>query len=174
MRQLRKTVFLCCLAGLLVGCRRDVEKPQTGSLASDFRLDALDHDRFYLNQQRGKVVVLAFWATWCRFCKGEMVGLKSLSDVQGAEHIVVAAVCTDPENMSEVEKVVETLEIDYPVLLDRGRRVSRKYGISVLPTTVVIDRQGYISLISEGYSPMIMRRIKARIESILASDGNEQ
>lgn len=171
MKLLHKIVLVFCLAGLLVGCKKDGDKPST---ARDFRLDTLSHDRFYLNQQRGKVVVLAFWATWCRFCKGEMIELKSFADIPGAENLVVAAVCTDPENINNVRKIVKTLGVDYPVLLDRGQKVARSYRISTLPTTIVIDQAGYIRLTSRGYSPAIMRRIKAKVKSVLASNGSEK
>lgn len=166
MRLLHKIVLVFCLAGLLVGCKGDGDKPST---ARDFRLDTLARDRFYLNQQRGKVVVLAFWATWCSPCKREMIELKSFADILGAENIVVAAVCTDPENIDKVKETAKEMHINYPILLDRGEKVSRKYKISALPTTIVINKAGKIGFKSQGYDSTIMERLKTKVAGLLAS-----
>ncbi len=168
-----RILLACCFVGMVVGCRDD-GGAGTGSIARDFRLDTLGHDRFYLNQNRGKVVVLAFWDTQCSLCKQEMVGLKSLQEKYGSEKLVVAAVCTDPENIDEVRNIVKDLGIDYPVLLDRGAEVSRKYGVVAFPTTVVIDKTGYISLSSQGYSAAIVRRVEVKVASVLASNASRE
>ncbi|MHC4645532.1 MAG: TlpA disulfide reductase family protein [Planctomycetota bacterium] len=174
MRILCKTIFVLCLVGLVVGCKGDGGKQTPGTAAGDFRLDTLAHDRFYLNQQKGRVVVLVFWATWCRFCKSELIELKSLGDMWGSRDIVIAALCADPENIDHVKKTVESLGIDYPVLLDRGAKVSRQYKITAFPTTIVIDRAGSISLVREGYNAAIMQQIKNNVAGLLASEGRAE
>jgi len=169
-----RILLACCLAGLLIGCRDDGGGAVPGSIAKDFRLDTLGHDRFYLNQNRGKVVVLLFWDTQCSLCKREMIDLKSLQDAHGSEKLVVAAVCTDPENIDEVRSIVKELGIDYPVLLDRGADVSRKYGVVAFPTTVVIDKAGYISLAGQGYSAVIVRRVEVKVAGALGSNASSE
>lgn len=169
-----RILLACCLAGLLIGCRDDGGGAVPGSIAKDFRLDTLGHDRFYLNQNRGKVVVLVFWDTQCSLCKREMIDLKSLQDEHGSQNLVVAAVCTDPENIDEVKSIVKELGIDYPVLLDRGAQVSRQYGVVAFPTTVVVDKAGHISLSSQGYSAAIVRRIEVKVASVLASNESSE
>jgi len=168
-------ILIFCLAALLGGCRKDNNpSARTGSETIDFRLDTLGHERFYLNQHRGKVVVLAFWETWCTACKSELVELKSLTAAPEYKGIVVAAVCNDPENIDDVKKITESLAIDYPVLLDKQAKVSKKLAISAVPTTLIIDQSGKISLTRQGYDAGIMRQIKKNIETLLAPDKDSQ
>ena len=93
-----------CLAVLLLGCSDDGGNLAPGSPAKDFRLDTLSHDRFYLNQHKGKVVVLLFWNTQCTVCKRQMVDLKSLPGTLPADGLTIAAVCTDPEYIDDLKK----------------------------------------------------------------------
>lgn len=166
MKLSHNIVLVFCLSGLLVGCKENGDNPST---AKDFRLDTLTHDRFYLNQHRGKVVVLAFWATWCRPCKNEMIELKSFADMPDAENIVVAAICTDPENIDNVKGIAKQLQINYPILLDRGNKVSSKYDVSALPTTIVIDKAGKIGFKSQGFDSTIMEQLRTKVAGLLAS-----
>jgi peroxiredoxin len=158
-------ILIFCFAAVIGGCRSDNDSVRTKSEVIDFRLDTLGHERFYLNQYRGKVVVLAFWSTWCATCKSELVELKSFAAAPEYKNLVVAAVCNDPENIDDVKTIAKTLAIDYPVLLDK-----QKLGMSAVPTTIVIDQTGKVSLTRQGYDAGIMRQIKKNIETLLASD----
>jgi thiol-disulfide isomerase/thioredoxin len=162
-------IFIFCFTSLLGGCRKDKASFNKNEPV-DFRLDTLSHDRFYLNQYRGKVVVLAFWATWCIPCKTELVELKSFASMPEFKNVFIAAVCTDPENIDDVETIIKSLTPDYPVLLDKEAKVFNKLGMSAVPTTIVIDQAGKISLTRQGYDPAIMQQIKKNIESLLASN----
>lgn len=166
-------ILILCLAAFLSGCRNDKDTAvSTKSKAIDFRLDTLGHERFYLNQYRGKVVVLAFWSTWCIACKSELVELKSLAAAPEYKNLVVAAICNDPENIDDVKTIVKTLAIDYPVLLDKQAKVFKKLKMSAVPTTIVIDRTGKISLTRQGYDAGTIQQIKKHIENLLVSDKN--
>ena len=60
---------LAVLCVLVASCSDQGASIQPGDLAGDFRLKTLDHGRFYLNEHRGKIVVLVFWSTDCKYCK---------------------------------------------------------------------------------------------------------
>ena len=137
------------------------------NLALDFRLETLDHDRFYLNQQRGRVVVLIFWTTTCLHCKEEMIALESLRKEFEQEALTVAGVCSDPENLDTARRIVERLEIGFPTLLDREGRVSKLYEVGAFPTTVLIGPSGQTDLNRAGYDEGMMRQIRDRVESLL-------
>ena len=171
MKFARSILLTSCIVFLIIGCRGDTDKPRVGDIARDFRLDTLNHTRFYLNQYRGKVVVLLFWATWCNVCKTEMMDLKTFSDIPGSENLV-AAVCSDPENINDVKAIVQNLSIDYPVLLDENAEISLKYKVASLPTTILVDKAGTIGFAKEGYSPKIAKQLKNKVISLLASDGS--
>jgi peroxiredoxin len=167
------TLLFCC-APFLGGCRDDKQVISIDNDIVDFRLDTLGHDRFYLNQSRGKVVVLAFWSTWCTVCKSELVELRSFAASPEYKNLVIAAVCNDPENIDDVKKITQSLGIDYPVLLDKKARVFTKLGMSAVPTTVIIDQNGKVSFSRQGYDANILKQIKTSIESLLASGGSQK
>jgi len=170
---LHKIVIIVVLIVLLSSWGRDSDKISPGDKAKDFTLETLKHERFYLNQQRDKVVVLVFWTTWCSVCKTELVDLKSLKNMSGSENLVVASVCSDPENINDVRQITENLGIDYPVLLDdRGQTVTDRYGVSSFPTTVIIDQEGAVSFVREGYNSAIVDQIKTKVASLLVSDAS--
>ncbi len=167
---LYKIAVLVGLSILLSSCGTDSDIIRPGDIAKDFRLDTLTHKRFYLNQHKDKVVVLVFWTTWCSVCKTELVKLKSLKDMPGGENLVVAGVCNDPENINDVKQIARNLNIDYPVLLDKGQVVTDKYRISSFPTTVIIDQKGIVSFIREGYNSAIANQVKTKVSGLFASN----
>jgi len=164
------TFTLFCLSVLLSSCGKDGSTISPGEAAKDFRLDTLTHERFYLNQHKGKVVVLVFWTTWCSVCKGELVELNTIKDVSRNGDLVVAGICSDPENIDTLKEVTETLKIEYPVLLDKGQTVTGKYKVSAFPTTIIIDQKGIVSFIREGYNSSIASQLKTKISSLSVSD----
>jgi len=170
---LYKIVVLVGLGVLLSSCGADSDKVSPGDIAKDFRLDTLTHKRFYLNQHKDKVVVLVFWATWCTVCKTELVELKSLRNIPGSENLVVAGICSDPENINEVKQLAKNLNIDYPVLLDKRQSVTDRYGISSFPTTVIIDQKGVVSFIREGYNSAIANQVKTKVAGLFVSVSGE-
>jgi peroxiredoxin len=165
-------VLMSCFAPFIGGCRDDKDAVSNKNGVLDFRLDTLGHDRFYLNQNRGKVVVLAFWSTWCIPCKSELVELKSLAAASEYKNVVIAAVCNDPENIDDVKTITKTLGIDYPVLLDKKANVFNKLKMSAVPTTIVIDQSGKISLTRQGYDANTKQQIVINVQSLLAAEKN--
>jgi peroxiredoxin len=161
-----KTIlFLTAVLALWAGCSRKPDQAVSKDVI-DFRLDTLTHERFYLNQYRGKIVVLEFWSTWCTVCKQEMVELKALANEFPPEKVAFAGICNDPENLDGVKAVVESLSITYPVLLDYKARLYNKLGITAVPTTLVIDQQGRVALAREGYDSATLKQIKSGIERL--------
>jgi peroxiredoxin len=167
---LYKIAVLVSLSILLSSCDTDGDKISPGDIAKDFRLETLTHKRFYLNQHKDKVVVLVFWTTWCSVCKAELVELKSLKNMPGGENLVVAGICSDPENINDVKQIARNLSIDYPMLLDKGQAVTDRYGISSLPTTVVINQNRVVSFVREGHNSAIANQMKTKVTSLLASN----
>mgnify|MGYP005621192209 CR=1 FL=1 len=103
-----------------------------------------------------------------------MIELKSFEDLPGAENLVVAAVCTDPENIDKVREIAKQMQINYPILLDRDEEVSRKYKVSAIPTTIVIDKAGKINLETQGYDSAIIERLRAEVAGLLVSKGTNE
>ena len=98
-----------------------------------------------LHAQKGNVVLLYFWATWCGPCRAGMIALESLYNLYKDRGLEILAV-----NISENEAQVQTFalnnQITFPILLDSDGRVSRTYGVRAIPTIFLVDREGRIML----------------------------
>ena len=115
-----------------------------GTEAPGFRLPSLAGGEVDLASQRGKVVVLNFWATWCPPCVAEMPSLERLYRTLTPEGLSVVTVSTD-EDQSELRKFVSQHGLTLPVLLDPGGRVAAgDYRTTGYPETFLLDRQGRI------------------------------
>ncbi len=167
MLMIKRNILIVVLIIISAGCNNANQGAAPGTIAGDFRLDTLTHERFYLNQYRGRVVLLIFWTTWCSQCKKELTGIKELLEGIPAESLVVGAVCSDPENINDLKSIVSGWNIDYPVLLDKDGALFKKYRLRGFPTTMVIDRDGKTAMIRNGYSPLIMKQIEGKIKELL-------
>ncbi|NPA31607.1 MAG: TlpA family protein disulfide reductase [Chloroflexi bacterium] len=113
-----------------------------GQPAPDFTLRTLTGDEVRLGDQRGRVVVLNLWATWCEPCKAEMPLLQALA-VRHPDDLVVLGV-NYGEEPETVAAFVDEYGLTFPILLDPQHQVVRLYGVRGLPTTVFIDAQGRV------------------------------
>jgi peroxiredoxin len=102
-----------------------------------------------LHEQRGRVVVVHFFATWCDPCRGELASLSRLVRGLHGERIAVVAVSV-AEVPVRVRRFLETSPVSFPVVLDADRAVARVWGVDILPTTFVLDPRLRPSLLVEG------------------------
>jgi peroxiredoxin len=112
-----------------------------GSEVPGFRLPSLAGGEVDLASQRGKIVVLNFWATWCPPCVSEMPSLERLHRALGPEGLAVVTVSTD-EDAATLKQFVSDHRLTLPVLEDPGGRVASKYRTTGYPETFVLDRAG--------------------------------
>lgn len=114
----------------------------TGSRAPDFALRDLNGNYVSVSAQRGKAVVLNFWATWCPPCRDEMPSLNSLHNRFKDRGLVVLGVAAGSSG-TEVRNFIKKSPLDYTVLLE-GMEASRLYNVYSIPTTFLIDKKGFI------------------------------
>jgi thiol-disulfide isomerase/thioredoxin len=144
--------------------------PRAHPAAQDFSLPVVSPegrsgpDRMRLADQRGKVVLLDFWATWCGPCQASTPVLVRLNRRFGARGLVVMGINVDQEGPQVIPFFVRRFGVDYPVLYDDGA-VSERYHVTGLPTAVLIDRQGRIQRVHVGQADE--RELADQIESLL-------
>jgi peroxiredoxin len=115
-----------------------------GTQAPGFRLPSLGGGEVNLASQRGRIVVVNFWATWCPPCVAEMPSLERLYRTLTPEGLAVVTVSTD-EDQAELRKFVSQHRLTLPVLMDPGGRVAGgDYRTTGYPETFLLDRQGRI------------------------------
>ena len=113
-----------------------------GSSAPGFVLQDLEGSSFNLDEMRGKIVVLNFWATWCEPCKLEMPYFEQLHTA-GRSDLEIWGVNFD-EPSRQVENFVEEYNLSFPIVLDPGGVVQNLYRVRGYPTTYVVDQDGVI------------------------------
>lgn len=113
-----------------------------GNLAPDFDLQTLDGKSLKLSDLRGKAVLLNFWATYCEPCKIEMPWFVELQKEYGPQGFQIVGVAMDDASTEDIAKFAKEMGVNYPILLGK-ESVGQSYGgVSVLPTTFFVDRDG--------------------------------
>ena len=107
---------------------------------ADFTLTELGGKTWTLKEQRGKVVVLNFWATWCPPCRKEMPDLEKLYQQFKDQGLVILAI--SDEDAGKVKPFIAQQKVTYPILLGPGRKVNELFQIEGIPKTFVYDRTG--------------------------------
>lgn len=167
---MKRCTVLVALALLAGGCcDYGARSPslRAGDPAPDFRLESLDRGRFYLNQQRGRVVVLTFWSTDCSVCRRELVEFEEYSGRVAGKPVSFAAILVDAENSDAARSIVEGLGVSLPVLLDAGGGVAGRYGVTEVPTMFIIDPEGRVCFLRVGYDETAMRQLLGRVDALL-------
>ncbi len=147
-----------------------------GSAAPAFSLKDLKGADVTMAQQRGKVVIVNFWATWCGPCKAEMPILMKLQKVHGPAGLVVLGVSMDEEGASVISPwlrktkfVVDGQQtpMNFPLLIGTPQ-VSTAFGeVEALPATFIIDRQGKIVQRIDG--PIEFKDVDRTVKPLLAA-----
>jgi len=120
------------------------EKPEVGYLAPGFTLKNLKGNYENLEDYRGQVVILNFWATWCAPCRVEMPSFENLYRRYRSEGVTVLAVTLDKNVGSKIKSFVDEYGLTFPVLLDKKGEVERLYPSMTIPFTYVINPEGRV------------------------------
>ena len=147
---LRRMRRLLCAAPLLACAAAAAVSVQPSNMAPDFTLRSMEGPNLRLNEQRGRVVMVNFWATWCAPCRQEMPHLNKLYDKYRASGLVLLGVNIDDDARTATDLAAK-LGLKFPVLLDTDKTVSKLYEMGAMPSTVVIDREGRVRFLHRGY-----------------------
>jgi peroxiredoxin len=143
--------FLCLLAG---GLAASAAPLRIGDPTPAFNLQTLDGKTITIASLKGKVVLLDFWATWCGPCRKALPELKALLQKNTGKPLVLISVSADGDR-KELEEFVHANGMDWPQAWDeKGKVIGGVFGVSNLPSYVVIDAEGRIAYVMRGWSPM--------------------
>lgn len=111
-------------------------------MAPDFTLKDLDGNEVKLSDYKGKIVILNFWAVWCKYCKQEMPDLNELDKElkEGNDAVILAVDVQESEDV--VREYLTSNNISLKVLMDKNGSVAGSYGIEGYPTTFIINSDG--------------------------------
>ena len=152
---------------LFTALRRTQQGPVgVGVKAPDFTLTTFDGEQISLSDLEGKIVVLNFWASWCKPCEQEAVDLEAAWRLYqpGGEVFFLGVDWTDTE--AKANQYLEKFDITYPNGPDLGTRISQAYRTTGVPETYIIDQNGTLAYVK--FSPfMSLNEITNAINPLL-------
>ena len=127
---------------------------EVGKPLPDVSIPSLDGGKVALSSFRGKIVLLAFWASWCPRCEEELTFLEGI--YKTSPDIVVVAINQESQNVSKahVDRIRDTLKdwkIQFPVLLDKDLNAWNKFCMNALPTSIILDKKGVVRYAEANY-----------------------
>lgn len=162
-RILSRLFLVMVFASMLTGCGESIQNESGGSdrkeeisykelgegdEAPDFTVELVDGESISLSEQRDKIVLLNFWATWCGPCVREMPAFETLAKEYKDEVYVIAVNCMEDKNT--VSKFVKEKGYTFPVAYDVDGEICMKYPSDGIPYTLIIDKEGIVQRIYLG------------------------
>jgi len=163
--------LLICLSAVNTSAK------EISGLMPDFTLDSSSGKNIRLEELRGQVVMLNFWATWCGPCRQEMPALEALYSRYGKAGFTILGINIENSKVvskrTEIEKFVNEKNLTFPILYDNEKNVTsileQKFlGKNMgMPTTVFLDRSGNARFLHEAYKPGDEVKYKKMIKTLL-------
>jgi peroxiredoxin len=136
------SVFVLLISTLAYAVQRELlTRLPEPKPAPDFTLEDTQGNTHSLSDYRGKVVILNFWATWCRPCRKEMPSMQRAWEQVRDQGVVLLAVNWE-EDKETIAVFTDKYPVDFPILMDKDGSVAKQWEVKGLPTTYVIDPQG--------------------------------
>ena len=149
---MKTSIKSLAMAGILALSSSFVAAEAINVPAPDFTLESRSGENLRLEDHRGEVVMLNFWASWCGPCRQEMPLMDELYSQYKDLGFTILAVNVD-EDRTAAHRFLDKVPVSYPVLYDPESSVSELYEVQAMPTTVMIDRDGNARYLHYGYQP---------------------
>jgi thiol-disulfide isomerase/thioredoxin len=131
----------------------------------DISLSTLDGGTFRLAAQRGKPVIVNFWATWCLPCRAELPAFEQVHKSHRDDGLVIVGVdVAEPSDV--VAKYVAEMGLTFPIAIDEDGEVSELYRVQGLPTTIFVGRDGTIRDVIIG-GPLSKAAIESKVADLM-------
>jgi thiol-disulfide isomerase/thioredoxin len=118
--------------------------------APAFKLDSMAGKQVSLDQYKGQVIMINFWASWCGPCRTEMPILEKLHAKYKPMGFTMIGVNVEPDS-SLAANWLKSTPVTFPILFDTKSEVSKLYAVAGMPSTVIIDRKGNLRWLHRGY-----------------------
>lgn len=145
-------VLLAVEAWMTRGIPRDVPAVLAGQ--------SLDGQPFDISQWHGKSGIIYFWAEWCPVCKANRHVITSL-----AEDKPVMTIAMQSGNSAEVAAYMQKERFTLPVIVDEQGEIARRFHVQGVPAALIIDREGRIAHVTQGYTTELGLRLRLWLAS---------
>jgi len=122
-----------------------------------------------LEHHRGKVVLLDFWASWCGSCRQSLPALESLRSEFGPAGFEVIAVNLDTDPQDGLD-FLKKYPVTYPIVQDTQGRIARLFDVRTMPMSYLIDRQGVVQQVHQGFNKKDMPRLRAAVSELVGGE----
>jgi cytochrome c biogenesis protein CcmG/thiol:disulfide interchange protein DsbE len=147
---------------LFTACAAQPEKRQK---APNFSLQTQNGKVIELSKLKGKVVLVNFWATWCPPCRAEIPDFIEVYNTYKSKGFEIVGIALDEDGWSKVAPYIEKIKMNYPVVLGSAKVVQQYGGIEAIPTTFIVDKNGYIVASQVGL--LSKELLKQKLKSLL-------
>jgi len=147
MKAFHRLLLAALVAGAWPALAADATQP-----APAFTLASRAGGQVSLADLKGQVVMINFWASWCGPCRQEFPALDQIYAKYKPMGFTLVAINVESEK-SDAEKFLSGTPASFPILFDPDNAVSGRYGVSAMPTTVLVDRQGRVRWLHRAYKP---------------------
>lgn len=173
---MHRTALLCLAAPLaLFACKPATHAaaqnhPLIGKAAPELEAEPVGGDGpKTLADAKGKVVVVDFWATYCKPCKKSFPVYQDIVDTHGGKVFVLAVSMdeADEKKPSDLMAFAEGLNTSFPLLWDKEQKTAKSYKPPTMPTAYIIDKEGVVRYVHAGYTPDEAAQVRKEIEGLL-------
>jgi peroxiredoxin len=143
MKKLALLFWIVCFSLLLTGCGEGLKGAVVGWEAPDFTLVDRQGKTWTLSELKGQVVFVNFWATWCPPCREEMPSMQRLYTMLPKDKFKMLAIL-NKDDPALADKFAAQFGITMPILDDQANKVGPTYGLTGLPETFIVDKEGIL------------------------------
>ncbi|MGZ5477576.1 MAG: TlpA disulfide reductase family protein, partial [Thermoanaerobaculia bacterium] len=167
--ELRRMLMLAAIV-VVAACRREqaVAPPPSGPAMLPYTAQRLDGSTFDIAKEKGNVVLLNLWATWCGPCRYEIPELEKLHAKYAQRGFKVVGVSLDEGGAADVSPFLAEQKIGYPIVLDPTGKLAIMLRTSVIPTSILVDRAGRVIWKHFGVVSTSDAELTRKLESALA------
>ncbi|MBU0674120.1 MAG: TlpA family protein disulfide reductase [Proteobacteria bacterium] len=136
-------ILLFCIPLFIAACGKEPKIATVGEPAPDFTLVDVQGKTWTLSQLKGQVIFINFWATWCPPCREEMPSMQRLLTKMPTDKFKMLAVL-HKDTSEAADQFAKKLNLTIPILLDPNNQTGSKYGLTGVPETYIVDKQGVL------------------------------
>lgn len=159
-------IFAKTVAIVLLSSTLNVAALDIGQTAPDFTLKSTQGKNLNLAEQRGQIIVINFWASWCGPCRKEMPVLQTFHNKYKNLGVYVWGINVEQENKAGQDFLAD-LNLSFPIFFDSSNTVSANYQVEAMPTTVIVDRSGKVRYVFRGYKDGYEKKYAKAIKKLI-------
>lgn len=141
---------------------------EVGQAAPPFALPTAKGDMVTLDQLRGKVVYVDFWASWCAPCRRSFPWMNEMQQKYGARGFVIVGVNVDKKRV-DAEKFMAQTPGDFTIVYDEAGTTAAAYGVMGMPSSYLVDPRGTVTFVERGFVEDNKAAMEQRIAALVAA-----